>query len=80
MIQKNIVKQQVFKGFLENLLQELEHKTEELKNNRYFQVADWEKVNEISGIYDIHHLIYDLDKDVRKRSSFEEKAENSNLE
>lgn len=58
-----------FKNFLENLLAELDNKLEELKNNQYLQVADWEQVKELSGLLEIHHDIYHLDKENRAAST-----------
>ena len=63
--QNNKIKNQVFKNFLENLLTDLDYKMEELKNNQYLQVADWDQVKELSGLFEIHNNIYDLDKENR---------------
>lgn len=65
--QTNKTKNHVFKNFLEAMLGDLENKLEELKNNQYLQVADWDQVKELSGLYEIHHDIFDLDK--KSRSS-----------
>ena len=69
LLQTNKIKNHVFKNFLENLLCDLEGKIEELKNNQYLQVADWEQVKELSGLFEIHHNIYDLDKENRSLSN-----------
>jgi len=65
LLQNNKIKNQVFKNFLENLLTDLDYKMEELKNNQYLQVADWDQVKELSGLFEIHNNIYDLDKENR---------------
>lgn len=64
-LQINKTKNHVFKNFLEALLGDLDNKIDELKNNQYLQVADWEQVKELSGVFDIHHDIFDLDKQNR---------------
>jgi len=65
LFEMNKIQNHVFKNFLENLLTDLENKLEELKNNQYLQVADWDQVKELSGLFEIHHDIYDIDKENR---------------
>lgn len=56
------------------LLEEVNKKTDELKSNKYFHVADWEKVNEVSGTYALHRMIYESEKKA-KGSHFLRKLE-----
>lgn len=81
LFETNQIQKHVFKGFLENLLTDMENKLEELKNNQYLQVADWDQVKELSGLFEIHHTIYDLDKENRTTNNMvvikKEDAENA---
>lgn len=52
------------------LLEEVNKKTDELKSNKYFHVADWEKVNEVSGTYVLHRMIYESEKKTKENHSF----------
>ena len=68
LFETNSIQKHVFKNFLESLLSDLENKLEELKNNQYLQVADWDQVKELAGLFEIHHNIYDLDKENKSSS------------
>lgn len=63
LFETNSIQKHVFKNFLESLLTDLENKLEELKNNQYLQVADWDQVKELAGLFEIHHNISDMERE-----------------